>query len=176
MNRKLQCPVRKRTRLSGYDYATTGSYFITLVVKNRERVLGNIAGGMIQLSLHGKIVRDQWQWLHQQYLYLLMDEYVVMPNHFHGIITMRENGREMKPLSQLIGAFKTTSSRRIHETGLFAFQWQKSFYDRIIRNEKELERVREYIHTNLLRWEFDIEFGKGMEMTPKTYYDEVLGL
>jgi putative transposase len=65
------------------------------VVKSRERVLGNIAGGMIQLSLHGKIVRDQWQWLHQQYLYLLMDEYVVMPNHFHGIITMRGNGREM---------------------------------------------------------------------------------
>ena len=194
MNRKMQNPIRKRNRLSGYDYTTTGLYFITLVVKDRERVLGNMAGGMIQLSLHGKIVRDQWIWLHQQYRYLLMDEYVVMPNHFHGIITMagycrdrssrdfnERNGpdrslQKMKPLSQLIGAFKTTSSRRIHEIGLVTFQWQKSFYDHIIRNEKELERVREYIHTNSLRWELDIEFGKGMGMTPKTYYHEVLGL
>jgi len=176
-------PVRKRTRLSGFDYTSPGSYFITLVVKDRECVFGDIALSRMQLNLHGQIIQDQWEWLHRQYSYVHMDEYVVMPNHFHGIINLGEerNGHDhslqkMKPLSQLIGAFKTTSSKRIHESGLNSFQWQSSFYDHIIHNEKEMERIREYIQTNPLRWELDIECGEAVKLTPKAYYDEVFGL
>jgi len=88
---------------------------------------GTIAGSRMQLNLHGQIIQDQWEWLHRQYSYVCMDEYVVMPNHFHGIINLGVNSRDcsvsihldceernghdhslqkMKPLSQLIGAFK----------------------------------------------------------------------
>ena len=160
-------------------------------------MFGDIALSRMQLNLHGQIIQDQWEWLHRQYSYVYMDEYVVMPNHFHGIINLGVNSRDcsvsihldceernghdhflqkMKPLSQLIGAFKTTSSKRIHESGLNSFQWQSSFYDHIIRSEKEMEMIREYIQTNPLRWELDIESGEAVKLTPKAYYDEIFRL
>ena len=173
---------RKRTRLIGYDYAAPGGYFITAVVKDRLSVFGEIRNGRCLLNPFGQIVEEQWRWLHEQYLYLTMDEFVVMPNHIHGIINIADcidngsvgNGRDRSPLdnhpspdhhaqqktkslSELIGAFKTTSSKRIHRSGLPSFHWQKSFYERIIRNDQELTRIREYIQTNPLRWELDIE-------------------
>ena len=173
---------RKRTRLIGFDYTTAGGYFITAVVKDRSCVFGEIRNGTSAINLYGQIVVDQWQWLHNQYPYLTLDEFVVMPNHVHGIINISDslkngrvgNGRDrslqehhpsqdhhlqqkIKPLSELVGAFKTTSSKRIHESGLRSFQWQKSFYERIIRNDDELMRIRDYIQTNQLRWELDIE-------------------
>jgi len=63
--------------------------------------------------------------------------------------------QKIKPLSELIGAFKTTSSKLIHQNGLSEFQWQRNYYDRIIRNEKELEKIRKYIFENPLKWELD---------------------
>jgi REP element-mobilizing transposase RayT len=82
-----------------------------------------------------------------------------MPNHFHGIIiidpSLITSDIKIKSLSELIGAFKTTSSKIIHSTGLEVFCWQKSFYDRIIRNEKELLKIRQYIHNNPLKWEIE---------------------
>lgn len=161
---------RKRTRLIGFDYATPGAYFITTVVKDRLCVLGEINGGSCLLNVYGSIVADQWHWLHEQYPYLTEDDFVVMPNHVHGIIHISasvENGgagdgrdrtlQPIKSLSELVGAFKTTSSKRIHESGLPSFRWQKSFYERIIRHDQELTRIQEYIHSNPLRWERDIE-------------------
>jgi REP element-mobilizing transposase RayT len=161
---------RKRTRLIGFDYATPGAYFITTVVKDRLCVFGKIRNGTCLLNPFGQIVEEQWRWLHDQYLYLTMDEFVVMPNHVHGIINIADcvdngsvgNGRDrslqkIKSLSELIGAFKTTSSKCIHKSGLPSFRWQKSFYERIVRNDQELQRIQEYIHSNPLTWERDIE-------------------
>jgi putative transposase len=185
---------RKRTRLIGFDYTTAGGYFITAVVKDRLCVFGDINNGTIQLNKYGEIVRDQWRWLHRQYPYVTVDEFVVMPNHVHGIINIIDfvgNGRDRslqqkaKSVSELIGAFKTTSSKRIHQSGLPSFQWQKSFYDRIVRNEQELRRIREYIQTNLLRWELDIENQRGTssgnrrdgsppDRSVQDYYDKII--
>jgi REP element-mobilizing transposase RayT len=139
-------------------------------------VFCDITNGTCALNSIGQIVADQWRWLHDQYLYLVLDEFVVMPNHFHGIINItdsadipRGNGRDrslrpdhhlgqkIKSLSELVGAFKTTSSKCIHKSGLRSFQWQKSFYERIIRNDNEMTRIRDYIQTNPLRWELDSE-------------------
>ena len=92
-----------------------------------------------------------------------------MPNHVHGILIIDSeevgNGRDrslqdnltqkVKSLPELIGAFKTTSSKLIHESGLSTFKWQKSFHDHIIRNDKFLDRIRKYIHCNPLKWEYD---------------------
>ena len=84
---------RKRTRLSGFDYATPGGYFITAVVKDRSSVFGEIRNGTCALNRYGQIVTDQWLWLHNQYPYLTIDEFVVMPNHVHGILNVG-NGRD----------------------------------------------------------------------------------
>ena len=119
-------------------------------------------------------------------------EFVVMPNHVHGIITIidlavdnppakgdvgaaRErpvlvpdaaldaapHQRKVKAISELIGVFKTTSAKRIHDAGLKSFQWQRSFYERIIRSGQEAHRIRDYIQTNPLQWELDIENPQG---------------
>lgn len=206
---------RKRTRLIGFDYATPGAYFITAVVKDRSCIFGDIKNGRCSLNLYGQIVADQWQWLHNQYRYMTVDEFVVMPNHVHGVINITDcvendgvgTGRDrslqnnhpspdhhpqqkIKSLSELVGAFKTTSSKRIHRSGLPSFQWQKSFYERIIRNDQELMRIRDYIQTNPLRWELDIEnpggstVGTGRDRSLQTpslysrsvqdYYDKII--
>ncbi len=71
---------------------------------------------------------------------------------------------KIKPLSELIGAFKTTSSKLIHQNGLSEFQWQRNYYDRIIRNEKELDKIRKYIFENPLKWELDKNNSKNLFM------------
>jgi putative transposase len=79
---------RRSIRLKDYDYTQAGAYFITLCVENRACVLGDVIDGEMQLSPSGAIVAEAWEWLAQQYPYVAIDEYVVMPNHFHGIIVI----------------------------------------------------------------------------------------
>lgn len=166
---------RKSNRLADFDYAQPWAYFITTVVKGRQNSFGDVENGRIRLTPYGEILVDQWHWLHKQYPNTALDELFVMPNHFHGIITIRDrfvgagydlclhpatpNQPKTKSLSELVGAFKTTTSKRIHQVGMISFQWQRSFYERIIRNEDDLNRIRQYIQTNPLRWELDIENG-----------------
>ena len=156
---------RKKTRLAGYDYAQDGHYFITICSKNREEFFGKIVNGRMALNELGMIVENQWLWLAGQYDYVRLDEYVIMPNHVHGILVIDNcwpvgTGRDLslpsvgktKSVSELIGAFKTTSSKLIHLNGLEYFFWQRSFYDHIIRNESALNNIREYIANNPLNW------------------------
>ena len=85
---------RKRTRLTGFDYTTPGGYFVTVAIKDRRCVFGEVVNGKCSLNQFGQIVADQWHWLHDQYAYVVRDEFVVMPNHFHGIVNMVGNGRD----------------------------------------------------------------------------------
>jgi REP element-mobilizing transposase RayT len=163
-------PERKLNRLAGYDYSTPGSYFITICVKNRDSVFGEIKNSIMILNEFGKIIDQQWNWLFNQYDYIEKDEYIIMPNHFHGIIqiagivgngrdrSLRQPNRKIKPIPELIGALKTTSSKLIHHAGFDNFQWQKSYHDRIIRNDDELNRVRIYIIDNPKNWKKNEEF------------------
>ena len=113
----------------------------------------------MMLNAYGQIVGQQWTWLQKQYKYVELDEYVIMPNHMHGIVvidcSVQINKQKIKSLSELIGAFKTTSSKLIHQVGLNKFEWQKSFYDHIIRNEISLFNIRKYIKNNPIKWESD---------------------
>ena len=77
---------RKLNRLTGFDYSTGGYYFVTICIKNRINDLGNIVDGQIMLNTYGQIVEHQWIWLQKQYKHVELDEYVIMPNHMHGII------------------------------------------------------------------------------------------
>lgn len=149
---------RKLNRLKGYDYSRQGCYFVTICVHERVEYLGEIKNGMVLLNPYGEIVRNQWLWLSEKYSYVGLDEFTVMPDHFHGILSIKNinvgNGRDrslqynIKSLSSLIGAFKTTSSKLIRQAGLTRFSWQKSFYDHIIRSKQDLKRIREYIRKN----------------------------
>ena len=133
--------------------------------------------GKMRLNDAGRVAADSWQWLEQQYDYVGLDEWVVMPNHFHGIIVITDASRRggsrtapttpstpqptgnHKPLGRLIGAFKTVSTKQINEMRNTSGGklWQRNYYEHIIRNEKSLQRIREYIVNNPLQWESDQE-------------------
>jgi len=158
---------RKRTRLENYDYSKNGYYFITICAENREEWFGKVEKEEMILNQYGKIVNQCWDDLPSHYLNCSLDTFVIVPNHIHGIIVILNNntvGNGLKPvpthgLSEMIRGFKTFSSRKINEEikNDNKFQWQKSFYDHVIRNEKSLHNLRHYITFNSLKWELDIE-------------------
>jgi len=186
MTKKYQNKYRiESARKKGYDYSQNGAYFITIVTKNRECFFGNIVGkdamhrvSTMELSEIGKIVWDEWLKTPsiRPDMNLEMVEFIVMPNHIHGIIYIADNefntlqGRDamlrvsteyknkfepqQKNLSSIIRGFKsavTIKSREINPN----FAWQPRFHDRIIRNENELNRKRKYIRENPAKWYLD---------------------
>lgn len=159
---------RRSIRLKGWDYSRASRYFVTLCVKNRMPVLGCVRSEKVELSEIGRIADFTWQWLPERYPYVELDEYRVMPDHLHGIVMIKDtwrddsrivppDGRGAKPLGGLIGAFKTVSTKKINSlrgTPGVRF-WQRDFFDRIIRGDADLLRIREYIRNNPSRWFID---------------------
>jgi putative transposase len=162
---------RRSIRLKGYDYAQPGAYFVTICVRKRECTLGHVVNGKMALSDLGEIAAESWQWLAEQYPYVTLDAWIVMPNHLHGIVVTNDDlGRgaarrapttgppaKRKPLGQLIGASKTVSTKRINQTRDNAGTpfWQRGFYEHIIRNDRELNAIRQYVADNPLKWQLD---------------------
>jgi len=176
---------RRSIRLQGYDYSQGGAYFVTLCAQDRECLFGEIVNGEMLLNDAGRIVANSWEWLAEQYDHVSLDEYVVMPNHAHGIIVITDDCRggsrtaptrtaptgKRKPIGRLIGAFKTVSTKRINELRENAGTklWQRNYWEHIVRNEPELNRIREYIHNNPAQWEDDsLNAGKGGSRTAPT--------
>jgi REP element-mobilizing transposase RayT len=95
---------RKSIRLRGYDYKQPGSYFVTICAQGRECLFGDIVNGEMKLNEYGKIADECWKWLFQQYAYLNMDEFVIMPNHFHGIISLTDNDGSNSNSGSNVGA------------------------------------------------------------------------
>jgi REP element-mobilizing transposase RayT len=149
---------RKPNRMQGFDYSKTKSYFFTIVTKDRICHFGSIENNIMQLSNSGKIIEKQWNWILEQYPYVQSNSFVIMPNHVHGILEINaeyygsknEEGslKKIKSLSQLLGAFKTTSSKQIHQQGNVDFFWQRSFHDRIIKNQRSSDIIKKYIENN----------------------------
>lgn len=158
---------RRSIRLREYDYTASGAYFVTLCALQRECLFGEIVDGEMRLNDMGDIVANTWEWLGTQYPYVDLEEWVVMPNHLHGIIVISDSRggsrtaptEKPKPLGRLIGAFKTVSSKRINQIrdNPGCPVWQRDYYERVIRNEQELARAREYIVNNLMKWALDKE-------------------
>ena len=164
--------------MKGYDYSSPGGYFVTICSQDKECLFGDVSNGQMQMNRYGEIVLESWEWLGNQYPYVETDAKIVMPNHFHGILFIVEmNCRgdsritpttglsKYKPLGRLIGAFKTVSTRRINEIRNTPGKklWQRNYFDRIIRNETELNRIREYIVYNPLKWESDKENPRNLQ-------------
>ncbi|MEK7633697.1 MAG: transposase [Patescibacteria group bacterium] len=152
---------RKPNRLKNFNYSSSGWYFVTICVNKRECVFGKIQNKKMVLNPYGKIIKKRYLDLINHYSNCLLDEFVIMPNHVHGIIIIKNVENGLKPfstkysLSEIIRGFKTFSSRSIHELGLNSFRWQKSFYDHIVRNEYSLNRIRQYIRDNPKNWDED---------------------
>ncbi len=154
---------RRSIRLRDFDYSRPGAYFITICIHKGKSILGKILDGKINLSKFGKIVKSTWLDLPKYYPNIRIDVFTIMPNHFHGIIFIVGAGLKPAPtkypLSEIIRGFKTFSSRRINEMrhmpGIPV--WQRNYYEHVVRNENELNLIREYILYNPLQWQYDRE-------------------
>ena len=154
--------------MQGFDYSSDNLYFVTSCVRGMECCFGEISASRMELNNYGKIAEKQWYWLGEQYPYIILHAFVVMPNHIHGIIEINRGQIpiKIKSLSELMGAYKTTVSKQIHlSDGIrtdrsqpvpaTTFAWHRSFHEHIIRNEKSFETISDYIINNPLRWKQD---------------------
>ena len=153
-------------RLSGYDYASGGKYFITICTKNKIPYFGKIKNGKMILSDIGQIVDQFWKEMPLHFDKIHLDEYIIMPNHIHGIIivetpnlgvstsTSPKQIHEKPPtnwksnsIGLIINQFKRICTIKIKTSG-FEFSWQPRYFDHIIRTKPELNRIRKYIKEN----------------------------
>ncbi|MCP9448369.1 MAG: hypothetical protein NNA22_12480 [Nitrospira sp.] len=168
-------PNRRSIRLKGYDYSQAGAYFITIVTQDRACLFGDGVGGEIRLNGLGEIVRQEWLRTGHIRPNVELDAFVVMPNHVHGIIVLHGDGRGTlqrapttverfgKPTSNtiptIVRLFKSATTKRINERRGTpgAPIWQRNYYEHIIRDDESLNRIRQYIAENPLRWHLDRE-------------------
>jgi REP element-mobilizing transposase RayT len=153
---------RQSIRLKGFDYSTAGAYLITLCVQQRECLFGEVVQGSLQANHAGRMVERWWTELATKFSSLALDESIVMPNHLHGVLFLRETGAPR--LGEVMDWFKTMTTndyiRSVKTLGWRSFPgrlWQRGYFDRVIRNQEELERIRQYIHRNPLQWLQDSE-------------------
>ncbi len=166
-------PIRRNPRLQGYDYSQEGAYFITICSHRRQHLFGHIEHDHLHLSQLGSKASEDWQAIPHHYPTIELDAFVVMPNHIHGIIFL-VGAEFIQPaaiqpattppkavyLSQVIAGYKAGVTRRMNRLNqLKSTIWQRSFHDHIIRNEFELNRIREYVANNPSLWEQDMFYG-----------------
>jgi putative transposase len=207
-NKQLGYLNRRSIRLRGYDYSQTGVYFVTICIHHRDQQLfGDVVDGKMVLNECGAIVQEEWHNTAKIRSYVVLDEFVVMPNHFHGIIQLTDRrgtacraplkpppdtnklgtasraqsespshcdhqgtarraptdtptGQFGKPtngsIPTIVRAFKSVVSNRIHEK-MPEFKWQRNYYEHIVRDDKSLFLIRQYIRNNPLAWASDSE-------------------
>ncbi len=156
-------PKRKAVRLQGYDYSKPGAYFITICVTNRQQLLSKIVGDGVldvpqnQLTRYGNIAEKHILAMGDFYHNILIEKYVIMPNHIHLLLRITEtDGTSGRPsptnslISKFVGTFKRLCNKEYGRN-----IWQRSYHDHVIRGEKDDRKIWEYIDTNVIRWESD---------------------
>ncbi|MEM6256483.1 MAG: transposase [Cyanobacteria bacterium P01_D01_bin.156] len=168
---------RRSIRLKGYDYSSPGGYFLTLCTHERKCLFGEIQNGRMILSDWGAIVAEEWKKSAQIRQEIELDVWVVMPNHFHGIVFITDVGVSgdssqhphrtdkkgimplMKPksISSLMAGFKSATTKRINQLRNASVTpvWQRNYHDRIIRDEAALQTIRQYVRNNPQQWQID---------------------
>jgi len=203
VNEDLDQHHRRSIRLKGYDYTQPGAYFVTLVTRNRETLFGEIVEGEVRLNRVGMVAQREWERLSKRFPAVQIDDYVIMPNHVHGIIvitgrgtadlltnkdleilrraptktaelltdmdpetlrrapTMREQFGQPVPgsIPTIIRSYKSAVTYRVNliRNSGSAQVWQRNYYEHFVRDEAELNRIRQYISNNPLQWEMDRE-------------------
>ena len=149
-------PLRKPLRLSHFDYATPGAYFVTVCTQDRACLFGEVRDGAVHLSESGGIVEQVWRNLPAHFPNFGIDEFVVMPNHVHGVLLIEKEGG--RPLPNLMRAFKAFSTREIKARGIVRDAiWQRGYYEHVVRGEDDLAAIRRYIQDNPVKWDLDDE-------------------
>jgi len=161
---------RRSIRLKGYDYSQAGAYFVTICTQGRVCLFGEIADGKMVLNDAGRIVADEWIKTALIRDEIELDEWVVMPNHFFFFFLIRSRGdRPVAPtptplpgprpksIGSLMSGFKSAVTKRINKLRQTpgAKLWQRNYWEHIIRNDGELNRIRQYIMDNPAKWEMD---------------------
>lgn len=169
----MDYPKRKSLRLKEYDYSTEGAYFITICTKDREEILSMITSEEtteisdensvvgadasvrpnIKLTEIGKITEECWNNINQIYEGVKADKYVVMPNHFHGIIILEKSKRkqDIPSVQKIMQGFKSITTRKCFKYG-YKQIWQRTYVDHIIRNEEDYITRCNYIDNNPIKW------------------------
>ncbi|QPK65669.1 transposase [Methylomonas sp. LL1] len=177
---------RRSIRLKGYDYSQSGLYFITICTQNRLCLFGEITDGKIILNDAGKMVHEQWTILRNRFHSIELHEYIVMPNHFHGIVELIveaplvgapvEHPQMRQPqgiaptgnptIGDIVGAFKSlttndyiTGVKQYHWPSFNQKLWQRNYYEHIIRSEQSFLEISEYIQNNPMKWLEDTYYG-----------------
>jgi REP element-mobilizing transposase RayT len=151
---------RRSIRLKDYDYGTPGFYFVTICTHNRECTLGRIDSGGVELNWLGRIVQSEWANLSSRFPAVTLDSIVVMPNHVHMILTIVDpvGAQFIAPrpdLGEIVRSIKAVTTRLIRAQGSTGFRWQRNYYEHVVRNEQELNAIRQYILDNPLSWDQD---------------------
>jgi REP element-mobilizing transposase RayT len=165
---------RQSIRLRQYDYSWPGAYFVTLCVREKECVLGEIVDGEMRLSEWGRSVHAFWDEIPVHFPNVSIDGRVTMPNHGHAIIKIDHDrrgavaaphdgktGEETSPLrptlGQIVAYYKYQTTKCINELrGMPGVPfWQRNYWEHVVRDEIDLNRIRQYIENNPLRWHED---------------------
>lgn len=155
-------------RLQGFDYGSDGAYFVTICTKNRSCYFGNIVETgncpFLRPTRIGQIAIDFWNDIPNHYPFVILDEFVVMPNHIHGILFFNKPdktdwqpnqfGPQSQNLGAVIRAYKSSVKRYANQNNI-EFEWQSRFHDHIIRDDHALNNIRQYIITNPENWSLD---------------------
>ncbi|NIO48707.1 MAG: hypothetical protein GTN73_04610 [Candidatus Aminicenantes bacterium] len=224
--------VRNSLRLKGYDYSQPGAYFITICTENNICYLGNIVDGVTISYPISDVIQEIWQEIPKRFRGVDLDAFIIMPNHVHGIIIIKEEYREMiqqtcrnnsenideglidqapaknhlngkngslinririknqafaaaknwnlmkdskRTVGKIIRYFKAKTAKIVHDKFFPSFQWQRNYYEHVVRSARELNSIREYIINNPLKWAFDREnrLSKNFNMDLENYFKDI---
>ena len=180
---------RHSIRLKNYDYSEEGYYFVTICVNNRSNSFGGITAGKMVFNNVGQMIFDIWDEIPKYYGGIDIDEFQIMPNHIHGIVIVgaapcgrpepdgehetKQQGQARGPaptrlsLSNILERFKSLTTKKyingVKSNNWQPFNkrlWQRNYYEHVIRDEEELNYIREYIVSNPDKWEEDEYYAK----------------
>jgi putative transposase len=161
-------------RLKDYNYSQEGAYFITICAYNRQHIFGDIINEQMNLNRYGETAFSCWQQIPEHFGNVDLDVFAILPNHIHGIVSISE-ARHAMPLiddklrafgervpgsiSTIIASYKSATTKVIHSLPDSSHRqiWQRGFYDHVIRDDNDLDQIREYIEANHLLWSQDHE-------------------
>ena len=157
---------RRSIRLREYDYRSAGTYFVTVCAFQREFLFGEVIDGEIRLNDAGLCVEEWWRQVVTHFYGVDIDQFIIMPNHFHGIVTIVGAGfprpdacvtGNCPTLGQIVGYFKFQSTKHVNivRNNPGCPVWQRNYYEHVIRNETDLTNIRQYVVNNPLKWDLD---------------------
>lgn len=161
--------------LKRYDYSSHGIYFVTICTGDRICYFGNIIDGIMIPFPICEIIRNIWMELPVRFSHVNLDAFIIMPNHLHGIIILNKKYRDWI-YRKIVSYFKVETAKTIQVNFFPHFEWQRSYYEYVVRTTKELNAVRYYIVNNPMRWAMDREnrLSRNFNMDLDRYFGDIL--